>query len=100
MSQYKCCDIEFSVSKVTVKIVNDETMDHDSTNGEPIICSKCGKNLRSIPNEIGMTFIPKFSRMNSKERGDMLDKRSKEHFKREGKEMKVEKLKKAGLSYE
>ena len=99
--EYKCnkCDFSVNVSHIRSKFVDDELIDHYADNGEPIKCNNCNIYLKPTLNEqdFGVPMILTFNSMTPTQRAAVLDKRSKEHFNKVGKEMKHEKLKQSGL---
>ena len=106
MPQLECknCNTHKTVYKV-VQVAGEQVIRQSlgkGRAGEVITCDQCHNPLTNVEKQIdwtkGAPAFGSFASMTPSQRGEVLAKRSKDHFQREGKDVKNEMLKASGLS--
>lgn len=90
-NNFKCdCGKEFNISDYRILINKDGKSFYDKKSNLKLTC-ECGKLLNELNNkDFGVPMFGRFNSMNSKEKHDLLKKRSSKHFNKELKEKQTE----------
>ena len=101
-ANFKCptkgCKHKTFVAKHSTKIMNGEAVSTDESDHKVIACPKHNTNMIYVSSKsFGAPSIGKIASMTPQQRSDIISKRAKNHFKKEGKEQKHEILKRSGL---